>query len=57
MCGGVDEYIQSLLLGRGGKFSDVYIDAIGYILGIIMALVIYGFSERRKRSEGYVARS
>lgn len=34
-----DELIQSHLIGRDGKLADVYVDAIGYSLGIAMIAV------------------
>ncbi len=48
ICGGIDEHIQTMSIGRGGKFSDVYIDAIGYVVGIIAVLVLRRIKEKSK---------
>lgn len=48
ICGSIDEHIQSMSIGRGGKFADVYIDAIGYIGGIIAILVLCRIIEKNK---------
>jgi VanZ family protein len=49
----VDEWLQSLTAGRAGQLSDVLVDSLGALLGLGLALLVYGAVQyiliRRKR--------
>jgi VanZ family protein len=52
----VDEYLQSLTIGRVSEFADFATDSVGYACGICLALLVFGLikwaahAARRRKS-------
>ena len=49
-----DEYHQTFVIGRTGKFSDVLIDTFGSILGIISYGLCNLYYKKNKNIDGYL---
>lgn len=54
-----DEYVQTHSAGRAAEFSDLCVDCTGALLGMVVALCVYGLIwwiilKRRKRANGRV---
>ena len=52
----IDEYIQSLVPGRGAEFADVMVDMTGCTVGFLIAWAVYAIvcvsiTARRRRNE------
>ena len=48
LCASLDEWHQSFVPGRNGCIRDVGYDAIGFVIGIVLVMVVNGIRGKRR---------